>query len=306
MLSLRLHAAYVAELAASLHSGAVRLGQHDVRDATTQLTLSQTMTELQQGELLAQLAALRNMAQSGVAVASTSGSGPILPVPQQPASGAGDSNQALLAAATDLLSAQRPAVTKLLEQGPLDERLVPFAIPLLQYTALVEPMTAALQVLAPRIVGQLGDALLDPTQSAATRRRIPRILKDAAHARAAQALTEALRDPERDVRHRAATALSQLTTNRPQFAPERALIFELVRAELRAQHEERFDLSLVFALLSLALERAALRLARRALSSGDARQRGTALEYLHNVLPEPLRGELMTWLDPNPARKPPT
>jgi hypothetical protein len=39
-----------------------------------------------------------------------------------------------------------------------------------------------------------------------------------------------------------------------------------------------------------------LALARQALASDDLRQRGTALEYLQNVLPEPLRSELITRL----------
>jgi hypothetical protein len=48
----------------------------------------------------------------------------------------------------------------------------------------------------------------------------------------------------------------------------------------------------VFTLLSLVLDRDAIILSLRALSSQDENLRGTALEYLHNVLPEPVREPL--------------
>ena len=48
----------------------------------------------------------------------------------------------------------------------------------------------------------------------------------------------------------------------------------------------------MFTLLSLALDRDAIVLSLRALSSQDANLRGTALEYLHNVLPERIRDPL--------------
>lgn len=50
-------------------------------------------------------------------------------------------------------------------------------------------------------------------------------------------------------------------------------------------------------LLGLVLDCDGLRLSRQALASADARQRGTALEYLHSTVPEPLRSELTTWLE---------
>jgi hypothetical protein len=49
----------------------------------------------------------------------------------------------------------------------------------------------------------------------------------------------------------------------------------------------------VFALLSLAVEREPLQAAYRALVGGDASLRGTALEYLENVLPEDVGRRLL-------------
>ena len=53
----------------------------------------------------------------------------------------------------------------------------------------------------------------------------------------------------------------------------------------------------MFLLLSLVLEREPLWLAYNALSGSDARRRGTALEYLHSTVPEPLRSELVPWAE---------
>jgi hypothetical protein len=78
-------------------------------------------------------------------------------------------------------------------------------------------------------------------------------------------------------------------------------VFNAVREEIRASGDKAVNLQHVFTLLSLALAGDALVLARQALVGGDARQRGTALEYLQNVLPEPLRSELVTHLESNLA-----
>ena len=55
--------------------------------------------------------------------------------------------------------------------------------------------------------------------------------------------------------------------------------------------DPRVDYSMehVFTLLSLTLDRDALMLSRKAILSTDRNLRGTALEYLENVLPENVR-----------------
>jgi ATP:ADP antiporter, AAA family len=299
-ISLRVHAGYVSELAASLRSGSLVLGAADVQDATTRLTLSQTQAELSRGELLAQLANLREQAQHGPARVSLAPAARAALADQNR-----QAHEALLSAADDLLSAEFARVRRALEQ-PLDTRLVGLAIPLLQHAELIEPVTSALKAIAPRVQGQLIDALLDPKLSALVRRRLPRVLRVVEDARVAQGLQLALKTPEHEVRYRATLALAQLTAARPELAPEPRAVFSLVRDELKLCGVEPLPLHHVFALLSLALEREALRLARRALVADDARQRGTALEYLQNVLPEPLRSELMSRLQSDLSRPPPS
>jgi hypothetical protein len=319
-LSLRLQGGYIAELARSLRNGAVSLREGDLLDSTTRLMLSQTQLELSRTELVAQLEALRALPAeasdlgalgSSAAVGRALGRG-VLPLtatdegssprPSERAAHESAQERQLIDAVADLLSGERRRVLSVLERGPLDLRLVSFVLPLLEQGPLVAPVTAALKQIAPAAVGQLVDALLDPRQSVLVRRRIPRILRKVLQPRAAEGLWLALRAPERDVRYRAGSVLVELIAGLPAAAPSAAAVYELVREELRTGQSPQ-TLQHVFALLSLVLERDPLRFARRALASDDARQRGTALEYLHNTLPEPLRAELMAWLALTPARE---
>jgi hypothetical protein len=85
--------------------------------------------------------------------------------------------------------------------------------------------------------------------------------------------------------------------------PAAHVVFEQVRSELR-QDRDRLTLQHVFLLLSLVLEREPLWLAYNALSGSDARRRGTALEYLHSTVPEPLRSELVPWAEAQASETP--
>ena len=67
--------------------------------------------------------------------------------------------------------------------------------------------------------------------------------------------------------------------------------------------DEDHELDHVFALLSLVLDRDALGLALRALSSPNAQLRGTALEYIENVVPEPLRSQIRPYMPHDEPRQ---
>jgi AAA family ATP:ADP antiporter len=301
-LSLRMHTGYVAELASSLRSGAVTLRDTEALDSTTRLTLSQTHAEMSRVELLAQLAQLRGQPGELGMRAPVKIDGVSEAPPTAAASPSQTAHVALLSSLDDLLSAEFGRVQRVLELGPLDARLVPLAISLLQHARLVEPVTSALKAIAHSVPGQLVDALLDPTRPASVRRRIPRILKSANHVRAVHGLVEALSTPEREIRYRAALALNELIKLQPELSPEAHTVFAAVREEIKLSADKPIDLQHVFALLSLALTGDALGLARHALMGGDERQRGTALEYLQNVLPEPLRSELVRHLESHDGR----
>jgi hypothetical protein len=80
-------------------------------------------------------------------------------------------------------------------------------------------------------------------------------------------------------------------------------MFEAVEREVRAASAD-LDLQHVFVILSMALDREASELARRAIASKDDHQRGTALEYLETVLHEPLRSQLWPHLKDQRTQKP--
>jgi len=139
-----------------------------------------------------------------------------------------------------------------------------------------------------------------------------------------EGLLRAVKDRRFEVRYRAARALAHLRNIDPRFAVDEAQVLALVLEEVSVERavwegrrlldesEEPWaaeDAELlrqragramehVFALLSLVLPREPLRLAYRGLQSGDARLRGTALDYLETVLPERVRVKLWPFLEP--------
>jgi len=163
----------------------------------------------------------------------------------------------------------------------------------------------ALRGIAAKIPGQLVDVLLDTDRPLRLRRRIPRVLRTAAHPRVVRGLTEALSAPEPELRLRAALALRDLTQDHPELAPPRRVVLEAAARELELDQEGMLDQ--VFTLLGFVVDRESLELSLRALGLEDEKLRGTALEYLDHVIPEPIRASILPHLNaarhPLPARK---
>ncbi len=88
--------------------------------------------------------------------------------------------------------------------------LVAALLPLLASDEVFADVLLALRRAAPRVTGQLVDALLDPAADPRVRRRIPRVLKACPTPRAAEGLAAALDDPSFEVRSSAAAALAAL------------------------------------------------------------------------------------------------
>lgn len=264
-LATRLERGYVAELAASLRSGRVKLDEHEVRDATTRLTLSQTQLELNRDALLREIETLR--------------SGPREPEPKP---------QSELARALESRDPER--INRALLAGPIDKDLASLVLPCLEHDATAEAAVVALRSIAIKIPGQLIDALLDPERPIRLRRRIPRVLRTAAHPRVVRGLTEALGAPEPELRLRAALALRDLAQQNPELAPPRRVVLEAAARELELDQDGMLDQ--VFTLLGFVVDREALELSLRALGLADEKLRGTALEYLEHVIPEPIRASV--------------
>ncbi len=224
----------------------------------------------------------------------------------------------MLAARVKSMVAQRKKLdVRALEGGTFDLGLAATILALLEDDKSRAAAEHYLLSHVVRCTGLLTDALLDSSQSEKLRRRIPRILRAAENERAAAGLLAALDDRDFEVRFRAGLALSSLIERNHSAKIPANVAFEKAKEALD-EHERAWDrviqmdeddvkvsvleasdrehynkgLQHVFEILGLCLERNGLRRALRALWSGDDEQRGTALEYLGEVLPEALRAPL--------------
>jgi predicted MFS family arabinose efflux permease len=287
-LSSRVQRGYVAALANSLEQGMVRLSAHDIKDATTRLTLSQTNMGLDRVQILRELATLHQ----GITA-----------------------DPELVRKVGELASGDASRILKALDAGPLDKRLAALVVPLLQFDELRPSVVRALLPIAVDIVGQLGDAIVDRRLPPHARQRVPAILAKVHSTAAVRALSEGLLDPEFALRQRCARGLLALRLQNDSLCPPNALVIAAVRRELevspvvwrsRAPAQTTDDLSLsqlgelggdhslqhVFTLLCLVFPPDVLSLALRALRSQDAKLRGTALEYLDNIIPAEIKPAL--------------
>ena len=225
----------------------------------------------------------------------------------------------LVAHTAVLLSGDFPRIRTVLESPSFDARLAPHAIVLLASDRIQRDAVRALRTIADRITGQLTDALLDRAAPAAVRRRAARVMSACTTQRAVDGLVEGLLDDSFEVRYQCGLTLLRITDQARHLtvAKERALA--AVRREVDldrklwqhqpplAQVEEEGDLPLVdgflrdrtsrslqhvFSILALVFEREPMRLALTALSGEDENLRGTALEYLDEVLPADVKTSL--------------
>jgi len=162
--------------------------------------------------------------------------------------------------------------------------LAALVLPLLADERVAALAQAALDRVRHQVVGQLGDALLDPGRDPAIRRRVAELLEKCQSGRSARLLVCGLDDEHVGVRERCGQGLLALTAGAPGLGPPARAIYPVVLRELGVRGRARLEH--VFALLRLVLDRDALALSFRALQSDDEALRGTALEYLENVLPE--------------------
>ena len=95
------------------------------------------------------------------------------------------------------------------EQG-LPAALVPHVIPLLAWDAVAEDAVRALRKVAEERLGALTDALLDPNQPFAVRRRLARVFSICVSQRAVDALLLALDDARFEVRFQCGRSLSAI------------------------------------------------------------------------------------------------
>jgi HEAT repeat protein len=214
-------------------------------------------------------------------------------------------------------------VRKALAEHPLGPDQVEPVIELLAWDAVVPEAIRSLSRVAPTRTEVLLKHLLDPEEDFAIRRRLVNVLATCRSPQVFEGLFQALSDRRFEVRYRAGRALTQMAGEIAGLQIDRDRVFAVVLREMGVERgvwesrqlidvaeeepspmeaellRDRVSRSLehLFTLLSLILPRQTLRLAFHALHTGDPYLRGTALEYLETVLPDPIWRRLWPLLE---------
>ncbi|MBI3050794.1 MAG: hypothetical protein HYY76_21090 [Acidobacteria bacterium] len=215
------------------------------------------------------------------------------------------------------------------DQG-LPPALVPHVIPLLAWDPVAEYAVRALRKVAEEHVGALIDALIDPNQPFAVRRRLARVFSVCVSQRAVDGLLLGLEDQRFEVRFQCGRSLAAIVEKNGLIRIDRKRIFDVVRREalvsrpvwesqrlldgIDDEHGSFVDeflrnragqsLAHVFTLLSLVLPATPLQISFRLLHLDNPALRGTALEYLQEVLPPDIRERLWPFLGAVEAPRP--
>ena len=317
----QLHVGYVSALEEGLREGAKKLDLPPL-DGARLSTLLEQHEGVQRDKLIQLVEALKppvSTDSAGLPVATPQDTGP--------AAGALRRPESLLSLSSALLSKDIERSRRVLrEWSAANNPAAGFVILLLAHKELHADAFSTLRGAAPQVVGQLVDALLDPSMDFAVRRRIPRVLSRCSSQRAADGLLLGIGDERFEVRYGCGRALMRMTELHPDIViPREAVVAAILREVAKrtanaalatfedddpGEVEEtgtlvdallardRVDRSLehVFTILALHLDREPLRMAFRALHQEDDRHRGTALEYLQTILPADIRDAVWPFL----------
>lgn len=306
----RLHRGYVQTLERSLLDRAMELDLEDVEDMTTRTLMLQTFTALP----------VPRRDSMAATVATT-----VAAKPRAPSAAESHELEPDLVHIRALRSRDRDGIIRLLRSSDgLPPVTIHDLIPLLAWDPVANDAADALRRVAEEHVGQLIDALIDPNQDFAVRRRLARVFAVCVSQRAVDGLILGLEDQRFEVRFQCARSLVSIVQKNSRVRIDRDLIFEVVRRETavgrgvwdshrlltmlddRDEHmfvddfvKDRASRSLahVFTLLSLALPPEPLRIAFHGLHTDDPALQGTALEYLEGVLPLRVREQLWPYLE---------
>jgi len=301
----RLHKGYIDQLASTLRKGMVRLEEDEILDATTQKILAESNAWSEREFLESRIAAMqaRNDTEDD--------------------NEAVDTSARLTAAVSSLSSGDLELIRHTLQSSLTDIRLTPYLIPLLAKDDITDDIRTQLRWLVPRIIGQLTDAMLDPDLSLKARQRIPGVLEASHNPRAIEALLTGIGVASFNVRYSCARTLSRMRSRNSRLHIPRERVFEAIRKELdispeqwegrgkeltledlAGKHADNLFISSgmdhIFTLLALTLDPDAVQTSRQAVFSDDPNLRGTALEYLENVLPTDLYESLAQHLGAQP------
>jgi AAA family ATP:ADP antiporter len=327
---------YIQTLERSLRNRASELELSDISDLTTRATMLRTLTMQQPGLRNLQRPPSPSLPPSPTALSSDAA--PLSAL--KPSSPAGEATTVVSVEAgrnlgraldVDLLqvlalrSRDKDRVLRVLRtDAGIPASLVPHVIPLLAWDPVAEEAVNGLRRVAEEHIGELTDALIDPNQDFAIRRRLARVFSVCVSQRAADGLLLGLDDQRFEVRFQCARALASVVEKNPRIRIDRNYIFDVIGRETavgrpvweshRLLHQlddadSRFfvdefvkdrasrSLAHVFTLLSLVLPPEPLQIAFKGLHTTHQNLRGTALEYLEGVLPPRIRDALWPYLE---------
>jgi hypothetical protein len=312
----RLNRGYIETLERSLLHRAVELELSDVGDNTTRTALMRTI--------------IRPLSASRVTRPQTESAPP--PTTMMGAQGSSPRGlDADLLQIMALRSKDRDRILRVLQSDDgLPGLLVPHVIPLLAWDPVANASIDALRKVAEEHIGELVDALIDPNQDFAVRRRLARVFAVCVSQRAADGLLLGLDDLRFEVRFQCGRSLASIVEKNPRIRIDREKVLDVVLREVAVgrpvweSHQllDRLEdtgpssfvddflkdrasrsLSHVFTLLSLVLPAEPLQIAFRGLHTDDQNLRGTALEYLEGVLPPQVRDRLWPFLEDTRAAR---
>jgi hypothetical protein len=220
-------------------------------------------------------------------------------------------NDPAIAALAEMRSSDPARVTAALSDSSSFGRIhVAQVIDLLAWDAVLPAARSALEQVAPRHLGMLVDAMLNPETDFVVRRRLPRILGSVPSRRSLDELINGLEDQRFEVRYHCSRAITRILARNPELSVDPARIIAVVERELAVppqrwrgytlldrpeldgptdaatapEHSSAY-LEYLTLLLSTFLGREPLDAAVQGVQSDDAGVRGLALEYLDQVLP---------------------
>jgi AAA family ATP:ADP antiporter len=182
----------------------------------------------------------------------------------------------------------------------------------------------ALASFGDRIVGTLGDVLLDDTMPLAVRRQIPRVLRNIPHQRSVDVLLESLALQDLTVRSAVLKALNKLRETHPKLAYGRESVFRHIWNEARYYYQInaalapfrdkqgdgaarllaatlnerlRSTLERLFRLLGLRYPPREIHAAYLAVNRRRSEEFTAAIEFLDNILEPELKKVLLPLLD---------
>lgn len=329
----RIHTSYVGQLADRLKDGRLALNDSDVVDATTAQAVANTRAGLDRESLLARVRA--HAAEQLTADPPTSGidqdTSASEPAPTTAVAEVTPAElEDLTRRVSDLMGGD-PAAIKAALRTPwsseaasrlLRHRLATHAIPLLSQAGVEDDVEEYLRRVAPRVIGQLCDALLADEVPFEAKRRLAGVLADQHDLRALEALLRSLEIADFALRIEVAreAARWQARTNSPPLPQQR--IHRLVARELAVEDaawssrtsgiaassgrsvlvpgagpgDIDRNVEHIFTLLSLAHERRVMASVLTGATSENRGLHGTAREYIESILAPELAAALLARL----------